>query len=91
MFALISNDELNAQGKIMVKQLKNRYNDPTSNQRFMVGVDRAKMKLFDCDQSSELDDDDKDKGWDDKPVFDNTSSGQRVNAENNKFKNFRME
>ncbi len=91
MFALISNDELNAQGKIMVKQLKNRYNDPTSNQRFMVGVDRAKMKLFDCDQSSELDDDDKDKGWDDKPVFDNTSSGQRISAENNKFKNFRME
>ena len=88
MFALISNDELNAQGKIMVKQLKNRYNDPTSNQRFMVGVDRSKMKLFDCDQSSEVDDDDQDKGWDDKPIFDNTSSGQRMSAEKNKFKDF---
>jgi hypothetical protein len=47
------------------------------------------MKLFDCDQSSELDDDDQDKGWDDKPVFDNTSSGKSIRSEN--FKNFRME
>jgi len=85
MFALIANDELNAQGKIMVKQLKNRYNDPTHNQRFMVGVDRSKMKLFDCDQSSETEED---EGWDDKPIFDNSSAGQRMKSEN--FKNFRM-
>ena len=85
MFALIANDELNAQGKIMVKQLKNRYNDPVANQRFMVGIDRSKMKLFDCDQSSQTDED---EGWDDKPIFDNSSSGQRMSAEN--FKNFRM-
>ena len=85
MFALIANDELNAQGKIMVKQLKNRYNDPTHNQRFMVGVDRSKMKLFDCDQSSEVEED---EGWDDKPIFDNSSAGQRMKSEN--FKNFRM-
>jgi hypothetical protein len=47
MFALISTEELEEQQQIMVKQLKNRYADPTSNKRFMVGVDRSKMRLFD--------------------------------------------
>lgn len=47
MFALISTEELEAQQQIMVKQLKNRYSDPTSNKRFMIGVDRSKMRLFD--------------------------------------------
>jgi len=47
MFALISNEELDALNQIAVKQLKNRYNDPTSNKRFVIGIDRAKMKLFD--------------------------------------------
>ena len=51
MFALISTEELEGLGQIMVKQLKNRYNDPTINKRFIVGVDRAKMRLYDCDQS----------------------------------------
>lgn len=81
MFALISNAELNSQNKILVKQLKNRYNDPTSNQRFVVGIDRSKMRLFDCDQSSERDED---TG----PVFDNSDTGQRVNSE--KFRNFKI-
>jgi hypothetical protein len=47
MFALISNEELDELNQIAVKQLKNRYNDPTSNKRFVVGIDRAKMRLFD--------------------------------------------
>lgn len=47
MFALISTEELEAAQQIMVKQLKNRYSDPTSNKRFMIGVDRSKMRLFD--------------------------------------------
>jgi hypothetical protein len=47
MFALISTEELEAQQQIMVKQLKNRYNDINVNKRFMVGVDRSKMRLFD--------------------------------------------
>jgi hypothetical protein len=47
MFALISTEELESQGRIMVKQLKNRYNDPTSNKKFMIGIDRSKMKLYD--------------------------------------------
>ena len=52
MFALITNEELEQEGRIMVKQLKNRYNDPTSNRKFLVGIDRAKMKLFDVAESS---------------------------------------
>ena len=53
MFALISTEELEQQGHIMVKQLKNRYSDPTRNKRFMVGVDRAKMRLYDLDSSAQ--------------------------------------
>ena len=53
MFALISTDELEAENKIMVKQLKNRYNDLTANRKFVVGIDRARMKLFDADESDQ--------------------------------------
>ena len=55
MFALISGEELEGLGQIMVKQLKNRYNDPTINKRFVVGIDRAKMRLYDCEQSAQQD------------------------------------
>ena len=55
MFALISTEELEELGQIMVKQLKNRYNDPTINKRFIVGIDRAKMRLYDCEQSAQKD------------------------------------
>ena len=55
MFALISTDDLEGLGQIMVKQLKNRYNDPTMNKRFVVGIDRAKMRLFDVEQSAQDD------------------------------------
>ena len=55
MFALISTEELQALGQIMVKQLKNRYNDPTSNKRFVLGIDRAKMKLYDVENSAQMD------------------------------------
>jgi hypothetical protein len=51
MFALISTEELESSGRIMVKQLKNRYNDPTFHKRFTIGVDRAKMKLYNVDDS----------------------------------------
>ena len=53
MFALISTDELEELGQIMVKQLKNRYNDPTMYKRFVLGIDRAKMRLFDVEQDSD--------------------------------------
>jgi len=55
MFALISTEELEQLGQIMVKQLKNRYNDPTIFKRFIVGIDRAKMRLYDCEQSAQED------------------------------------
>ena len=55
MFALISTEELEALNQIMVKQLKNRYNDPTIFKRFVVGIDRAKMRLYDCEQSAQED------------------------------------
>ena len=55
MFALISTDELEGLGQILVKQLKNRYNDPTIHKRFVVGIDRAKMRLYDCEQSAQDD------------------------------------
>jgi len=55
MFALISTEELEQLGQLMVKQLKNRYNDPTIYKRFIVGIDRAKMRLYDCEQSAQTD------------------------------------
>jgi len=70
MFALISNEELVAQNQIMVKQLKNRYNDPNVNKRFCIGVDRSKMKLFDVDNAKE-------DIVDDGPVFDKSTAGER--------------
>jgi hypothetical protein len=53
MFALISTEELESLGQIMVKQLKNRYNDPGTHKRFVIGVDRAKMKLYDVEESAQ--------------------------------------
>ena len=53
MFALISTEDLEGLNQILVKQLKNRYNDPTINKRFVVGIDRAKMRLYDCEQSAQ--------------------------------------
>ena len=55
MFALISTEELEGLNQILVKQLKNRYNDPTVRKRFVVGIDRAKMTLYDCEQSAQED------------------------------------
>ncbi len=55
MLALISNEEMEELGQIMIKQLKNRYNDPTMYKRFVVGIDRAKMRLYDCDQGAQDD------------------------------------
>ena len=55
MFALISTEELESLNQIMVKQLKNRYNDPTIHKRFVIGIDRAKMRLYDCEQKAQED------------------------------------
>ena len=53
MFALISNEELEQHNQILVKQLKNRYNDPTKYKRFVLGIDRAKMQLYDVEDSAQ--------------------------------------
>ena len=82
MFALITSEELEALGQIMVKQLKNRYNDPTSYKRFVIGVDRAKMKLYDVEQTAQ---DLSDAGHDDKPL---NSFGN--NERPNKFSGFKV-
>jgi archaellum biogenesis ATPase FlaH len=76
MFALISTEELEQQGQFMVKQLKNRYNDPTMHKRFVIGVDRSKMRLYDVEENEQT-------LTDDTPVFDNTTTGQR-------FKDFKL-
>lgn len=84
MFALISNDELSSNGQILIKQLKNRYNDLGMNQRFVVGIDRSKMRLFDVDQNTSPLNKEVDNG----PAFDNSSSGQRIDSE--KFAGFKI-
>jgi replicative DNA helicase len=79
MFALISNEELDAVNQIAVKQLKNRYNDPTINKRFVVGIDRAKMKLFDvsdAEQKGLADSNQKEDASFSDPVFDKTEFGE---------------
>lgn len=75
MFALITSDELEGLGQIMVKQLKNRYNDPFMHRKFVVGVDRAKMRLYNVEQHAQ------DDIVDDKPLFDSTPTGNRVKTE----------
>jgi archaellum biogenesis ATPase FlaH len=70
MFALISTEELEQMNQMMVKQLKNRYNDPTQHKRFVIGVDRSKMRLFDVDINEQT-------LVDDTPVFDKTETGKR--------------
>jgi replicative DNA helicase len=80
MFALISNEELDALNQIAVKQLKNRYNDPTTNKRFCIGIDRAKMRLFDLtlEEQKGLADSNQTIETDDfaEPVFDSTEFGE---------------
>lgn len=79
MFALISTEELDNMGQIMVKQLKNRYNDPTSNKRFVVGIDRSKMRLYDVDPNEQT-------LVDDTPVFDKSETHQQLS----KFKDWNI-
>ena len=71
MFALISSEELEEKNQIMVKQLKNRYNDPTVNRKFILGVDRSKMRFYDVEQNAQSD---------------LVDSGQETLSSNDKFK-----
>ena len=81
MFALISTEEMEDLSQLMVKQLKNRYNDPTIHRRFVVGIDRAKMRLYNAEESAQ------DDIMDDRPVFSKSRSGQAIDSEKtSKFK-----
>ena len=75
MFALVTSEEFEKLNQIMVKQLKNRYNDPTINKKFVVGIDRAKMRLFNTENSAQ------DNIIDDTPVFSKTKAGQTLDSE----------
>jgi hypothetical protein len=72
MIALISTEELADMGQIMVKQLKNRYGDPNKFKRFVIGVDRAKMKFYDVEQGAQ-------ENLLEGPVFDRTDMGRETN------------
>ena len=85
MFALISSEELEELGQIMVKQLKNRYNDPTMYKRFTLGVDRAKMRLYDVEQSGQ--DGLADAGIVDKPI---NTFGDRERPKKKSFDGFKV-
>jgi replicative DNA helicase len=84
MFALISSEELEELGQIMVKQLKNRYNDPTHFKRFTLGIDRSKMRLYDIEQSSQ--DGITDSGQD-KPL---NTFGNREKTQKKSFDGFKV-
>lgn len=79
MMALMVTNELDDLGQLMIKQLKNRYNDPTINRKFVVGVDRSKFRLYDVEQSAQRDIQDEDK-----PVFDKSDFGNAEDERNRK-------
>ena len=77
MFAMVTSEELEALGQVMVKQLKNRYNDPNNKKRFVLGIDRSRMRLYDVENAEE-------GVVDDRPAFDKSEMNER-------FKDFKME
>ena len=87
MFALISSEEMEELNQMLVKQLKNRYNDPTSYRKFIIGVDRSKMRLYDVDQKAQ--EDIADSGQDDEPLFDISTDNRHRNKAD--FGNFQYE
>jgi len=82
MFALISTEEMEDLSQLMVKQLKNRYNDPTIHRRFVVGIDRAKMRLYNTEDSAQ------DGIMDDTPVFNKTTFGAADEDRKRRLKEF---
>jgi hypothetical protein len=79
MFAMVSTEELEDLAQLLFKQLKNRYSDPNFNKRFVVGVDRSKMRLYDVEQDAQED------IIEDTPVFDNTDAGAKLSSKFNDF------
>jgi archaellum biogenesis ATPase FlaH len=86
MFAIISTEQMEELNQIMIKQLKNRYSDPTSNRKFVIGIDRSKMKLYDVEQFAQ--DELVDTGQDNEPAFDKATAGGKY--KNLKFEGFEV-
>lgn len=89
MFALISSEELEGLGQLLVKQLKNRYGDPSYYKKFVIGVDRAKMKLYNVEASAQENISESGQDRDDGPVFDKSDFGRRAKAEGS-FEGFKF-
>lgn len=89
MFALVSSEELEELNQIIVKQLKNRYNDPGYFKRFVIGIDRAKMKLYDVEVSAQAGLSDSGQSKDDMPIFDRGNFGKRIHNDA-AFKEFKF-
>ena len=87
MFALITTEELEQLGQIMVKQLKNRYSDPNTYKRFVIGIDRSKMKLFDAEPDAQNGIVDSGTDIPDKPI---NTFGNRERKFNSKFEGVRV-
>lgn len=87
MFAIISTEDLEKLGQLMIKQLKNRYNDPSQNRRFVIGVDRAKMRLYDLDMSAQKNIllEDRKPELENKPSFVNSKMFAKKNFSDIKF------
>jgi len=79
MFGLISTEELEGLGQLLIKQLKNRWGDTNYLKRFVVGIDRSKMRLFDAEEDAQ------DDLVDDRPTMDRGAVGERVNSERDDF------
>jgi len=91
MFALISTEELENLNQIMVKQLKNRYNDPGYYKRFVIGIDRARMKLYDVEESAQKNISDTGQvAKDDGPMFDKSSFGKRMKQSGEGMNDFKF-
>jgi replicative DNA helicase len=85
MLALVSSEEMEQMNQIMVKQLKNRYSDPSYYKRFIVGIDRSKMKLYDVEVSAQDGISDSGKPTDDTPLFDKSTFGKRSSIDGSGF------
>ena len=88
MFALISSEELEGLNQLLVKQLKNRYGDPSYYKKFVIGVDRSKMKLYNVESSAQENISESGQDVDDGPVFDKSDFGKRVRTE--EFEGFKF-
>ena len=80
MFVMVTNEELEKLGQIMIKQLKNRYSDPTTHKRFVIGVDRTKMRLYDVEDSAQTL-----VTPDAGPAFGSSSTASRIGSERKDF------